>query len=405
MHFVLILVNHKMKKLLWLIIFPFVSTVSAAQEEFIEPARLLTRFNFSQLTGGVILLKGTLEPFPDTLNFILDTGSGGISLDSMTVEYFQLKGVPSNKIIRGIAGVRQVSFLNNRMLHLKGLDIDSLNFHINDYSILTSVYGERIDGIIGYSVLSRYILKVDYDNLFIEFWSKGSIRYPKGGFLLRPLINTLPVQVARVRDGKSINSRFLFDMGAGLNLMLTEDFIKDSSLMHKKRKFYTKQAEGLGGKIDMKMTVVKEFRLGPYKFKNVPTYVFDDVYNVTSYPYLGGLIGNDLLRRFNIILNYARRDIHLLPNSHCNEQFDYSYSGIELYFENGQIIIGDVAKGSPAEEIGLKEGDVVISIDKNFNLNLQQYKMALQNTGERLKLIIQRGEELIEFTLKIKSIL
>ena len=239
MHFVLILVNHKMKKLLWLIIFPFVSTVSAAQEEFIEPARLLTRFNFSQLTGGVILLKGTLEPFPDTLNFILDTGSGGISLDSMTVEYFQLKGVPSNKIIRGIAGVRQVSFLNNRMLHLKGLDIDSLNFHINDYSILTSVYGERIDGIIGYSVLSRYILKVDYDNLFIEFWSKGSIRYPKGGFLLRPLINTLPVQVARVRDGKSINSRFLFDMGAGLNLMLTEDFIKDSSLMHKKRKFYT----------------------------------------------------------------------------------------------------------------------------------------------------------------------
>ena len=291
------------------------------------------------------------------------------------------------------------------MLHLKGLDIDSLNFHINDYSILTSVYGERIDGIIGYSVLSRYILKVDYDNLFIEFWSKGSIRYPKGGFLLRPLINTLPVQVARVRDGKSINSRFLFDMGAGLNLMLTEDFIKDSSLMHKKRKFYTKQAEGLGGKIDMKMTVVKEFRLGPYKFKNVPTYVFDDVYNVTSYPYLGGLIGNDLLRRFNIILNYARRDIHLLPNSHYNEQFDYSYSGIELYFENGQIIIGDVAKGSPAEETGLKEGDVVISIDKNFNLNLQQYKMALQNTGERLKLIIQRGEELIEFTLKIKSIL
>ena len=155
----------------------------------------------------------------------------------------------------------------------------------------------------------------------------------------------------------------------------------------------------------MKMTVVKEFRLGPYKFKNVPTYVFDDVYNVTSYPYLGGLIGNDLLRRFNIILNYARRDIHLLPNSHYNEQFDYSYSGIELYFENGQIIIGDVAKGSPAEETGLKEGDVVISIDKNFNLNLQQYKMALQNTGERLKLIIQRGEELIEFTLKIKSIL
>ena len=49
-----------------------------AQEEFIEPSRLLTKFRFTTLTGGVILLKGQVAPFPDTLNFIIDTGSGGI---------------------------------------------------------------------------------------------------------------------------------------------------------------------------------------------------------------------------------------------------------------------------------------------------------------------------------------
>ncbi|MGZ3908817.1 MAG: aspartyl protease family protein [Flavisolibacter sp.] len=394
-----------MKKLLLIISLAFWGTSALAQEEFVVPSRFLTRFDFLQLTGGVILMKARLDSFPDVLNFILDSGSGGISLDSATCDYFGLKGVPSNKTIRGIAGLRQVSFLNNHKLILPGLTIDSLNFHINDYSILAAVYGERIDGIIGYSVLSRYILKIDYDSSRIEFWTRGALRYPRGGYLLRPLINTLPVQTLRVKDEVTINSRFLFDMGAGLNMMLTTDFIKDSGLIRKKRKFYTKQAEGLGGKVDMSMTVIREVKLGPYRFRNVPIYIFDDQYNVTSYPFLGGLIGNDLLRRFNVILNYERRDIYLMPNSHYNEPFDYSYTGIELYTENGQIVLGDVAKDSPAEAAGLKEGDVVVAVNKNFSQNLQQYKLAMQNAGDRLRIIIQRNGELREYVLKVKSIL
>ena len=57
----------------------------------------------------------------------------------------------------------------------------------------------------------------------------------------------------------------------------------------------------------MHVTVIKEVKLGPYRFRSVPTYVFDDVYNVTSYPHLCGLVGNDILRRFNTILNYDKR--------------------------------------------------------------------------------------------------
>ena len=394
-----------MKRTITLILLLTLTFSSIAQEEFIAPSRFLTRCDFSQLTGGVILMRARLEPFPDTLNFILDSGSGGISLDSVTVQYFGLKSIPSNRTIRGIAGIRKVSFVHNQVLKLPDLSIDSLDFHVNDYSILTSVYGERIDGIIGYAVLSRYILKIDYDNNKIEFWSRGSFKYPRGGFLLRPQINMLPVQTLRIKDDKTITSRFLFDMGAGLNMMLTSDFIRDSSLMRKKRKFFTKQAEGLGGKIDMSLTVIKEVKLGPYRFRNVPVYIFDDTYNVTSYPYLGGILGNDLLRRFNLILNYEHRDIYMLPNTHYNEPFDYSYTGMELFYENGHIVIGDVAKGSPAEAVGLKEGDIVIAIDRNFSQSIQQYKLAIQNAGDKLKMIIQRGTDIMEYNVKVKSIL
>lgn len=376
-----------------------------AQEEFIEPpAKFLTSARFVQLTGGVVLLQGQLGGYPDTLNFIFDTGSGGISLDSTTAAYLKLKPVPSDRTIRTIAGIRMVSFVNNQKLKLGDLTIDSLDFHINNYDILTAVYGERIDGIIGYSVLKKFIFKIDYDSSKIEIFSKGTIKYPKGGFLFKPLISTLPIQPVRVRDNKTIQARFLFDIGAGLCMMLSTDFIEDSNLLYKKRKFYAKEAEGPGGRIKMEMTVIKEAKLGPYHFRNVPVYVFKDEYNITSYPFLGGLIGNDLLRRFNCILNYDKRDFYLVPNSHYLEPFDYSYSGIELYFVNGQIIVGDVAEGSPGDIAGLKEGDAVISVNKIFNQNLTQLKAALQNTNEKVKIIIRREGELKVFEFKVRSI-
>ena len=165
-----------MRRLFFILALFHVLQASWAQKQTKDASRLLTRFNFIQLTGGVILVQGQFDNFKDTLSFILDTGSGGISLDSATAPYFGLNPLASNRTIRGIAGVKTVSFLNNRKLHLPGITVDSLNFHVNDYSILTAVYGEPIDGIIGYSVFSRYIIKVDYDSSKIEFWTIGAMK-------------------------------------------------------------------------------------------------------------------------------------------------------------------------------------------------------------------------------------
>jgi Aspartyl protease/PDZ domain len=392
---------------LFILSFLFFAPVAInAQEQFVEPpARLLSTLKFKQLSGGIILLKGQFANFKDSLNFILDTGSGGISLDSTTAETFGIVPTPSEMTILGIAGMRKVSFFYNQQLRLPGLTIDSLNFHVNNYDILTSVYGEKIDGIIGYSVLSRYIFYLDYDSLRINIYSNGRMKYPRGGWLYEPILRTLPVQTARIKDAVTTNSRLLFDIGAGLCLMLNKEFIEDSNFLDKKRILFSKEAEGVGGKIDMHLTVIKEVRIGPYRFRSVPVFIFDDQFNITSYPYLNGIIGNDILRRFNTILNYAKREFYLMPNSHYQDGFDYAYSGIELYFVDNKIILGDVAEGSPAETAGLKEGDEVIGINNNISSDLNQYKIALQAAGDRVKVIVRRNGELMEFNFKIKSIL
>jgi predicted metalloprotease with PDZ domain len=152
------------------------------------------------------------------------------------------------------------------------------------------------------------------------------------------------------------------------------------------------------------MTVLKEVKVGPYRFRHVPIYVFDDQYNVTSYPSLGGLVGNDILRRFNVILNYDGRVIYLMPNSHYRDPFDYSYTGLGIYWVDGEIRVGDVMKDSPADKAGLKEDDVIIAVGSNFSNNIQAYKNMLQSTGEKIKIIVKRGTALEQLVLQVKSI-
>jgi PDZ domain/Aspartyl protease len=377
----------------------------AAQETFIQPpAKLLTTFPVTMFTGGVVILRARLNDFPDTLSFILDTGSGGISLDSGTCDRMHMKPILSDKTILGIAGIRQVKFLYNQTLRLPGLTVDSLNFHVSDYSILTEVYGEKIDGIIGYSFFSRYIVSINYDSLKVAVYSLGSLRYPKGSYVIRPLIPNLPIISAETADTHKINSRFYFDTGAGLCALLSTDFTTDSALLDTRKKQYLTRAQGLGGKATMRLTTIRELKLGPFRFHKVPTYIFDDIYNVTSYPNLCGLIGNDILRRFNIVLNYDRRYICLTPNSHYRDLFDYSYSGLSIYWEDGMIRVGDVMAGSPAEKAGLKEDDILIAVNTNFTNNIQTYKNLLQSAGEKIRLIIRRKEQLMTIDMKVKSI-
>lgn len=380
---------------------------SVAQEQFIEPpSKHISSIPFVMLNGGVIMVRATLNNYPDTLNFILDTGSGGISLDSSTVREFAIPIVPSEKTIRGIAGIRKVSFLYNGTLHFPTLELQGLNFHVNDYGILTSVYGIRIDGIIGYSFFSRYIVEINYDQFLIHVFTQGEHRYPSNGHILNPMFTSIPIQSTSFTENKKFNQRFYLDTGAGLNLLLSEQYVADSNVLRRKRRPpLVTQAEGLGGKMAMRLTTVRELRIGPYRFRKVPTMVFNDDYNITAYPHLGGLIGNDILRRFNTTFNYAKQEVHIVPNSHFRDLFDYAYTGLSFYYIDGQIIVEDIVPGSPADKAGFTQDDVIVAVENNFSNNIQLYKSMLQATGERLRILVSRDHQLMQLSMKAIRIL
>jgi hypothetical protein len=394
-----------MKNIFCILFFSFCVATGRSQEILSQPeAKRITIFPFKQYSGGVMVVQARVGNLPDTLNFILDTGSGGISLDSSTCEEFHIISKASDTTITGIGGIRKVPFVFDETLHLPGLDVPHLNFHVNDYSVLTSVYGEKVDGIIGYSFFSRYIVSVNFDSSSIEVFNNGKIRYPQGGITLHPVFTALPIQWVNIKERKKMGYNFYFDTGAGLCFLMSEQFARDSAVLLGRRKPVITQAQGMGGKLQMRLTLVKEVKIGPYRFHQVPTYLYEDTYNVTSFPFTGGLIGNDLLRRFNMIFNYPKREIHLLPNSRFNEKFDYAYTGLGIYYEEGKIVVGDVIEGSPAAKAKIMVGDELFSVGNNLSHNIMTYKNILQTPNEDIKLIIKRGEAYVMLYLHTVSI-
>jgi hypothetical protein len=210
----------------------------------------------------------------------------------------------------------------------------------------------------------------------------------------------------QMMDARVIRSRFYFDTGAGLCLLFSSSFTSDSAVFSPKRKKPVHiQGAGLGGKMRMKLTTLKTFTLGPFQFRQIPTYVFEDAYDVTSYPQLAGLIGNDLLRRFNLILNYDRSEIYILPNTAFDQPFDYSYSGVSIALIGGKIVVTDVMPESPAEKAGFREGDMVLAVNGDTKQDLQVYQGLLRTIGPRVKVLVQRDGGAAMLSLKVTSIL
>src|SRR4051794_11051512 len=243
-------------------LFPAINFGQESAEQ-IQVAKHLTTVPFTMLTGGIVIIRASLDSFSDSLNFILDTGSGGISLDSSTCSRLGIKLQHTKMTIRGIAGIRTVDFAYGHTLNLPGLAVSSLDFHVNDYNILTSVYGLKIDGIVGYSFFRRYIVKLNYDKNVMDVLTTGAFKYPHGGTLLKPQFSTLAMQSLYVKDLRAVTYRFFYDMGAGLCMLLSRSFVEDSAVLKTNKRMFETQAQGLGGKAEMSLTVLQQIRIGP----------------------------------------------------------------------------------------------------------------------------------------------
>jgi C-terminal processing protease CtpA/Prc len=120
-----------------------------------------------------------------------------------------------------------------------------------------------------------------------------------------------------------------------------------------------------------------------------------------------GNLGIGLLKKFDIIFDYPDSVIYLRPDADFKTRAEHDMSGLSYYSagdDYSHIIINKVDPDSPADNIGIEEGDELVSI--NFKpvtkMSLQQIDNIFKSSdGHVLLLVIYRASDKQYYRLPI----
>ena len=128
-----------------------------------------------------------------------------------------------------------------------------------------------------------------------------------------------------------------------------------------------------------------------------------------SSPGFMGILGNEVLKRFNLFINVKQQRISLEPNRLYSDIFKVNSSGLELISDDSlrKVIVDYVYPDSPADSSGLRAGDQILEIDgKRISpAELPGIRSILSQSGSTVEILAVRERELLKFTLRLQSII
>ena len=111
---------------------------------------------------------------------------------------------------------------------------------------------------------------------------------------------------------------------------------------------------------------VSELKIGNFRLSNPMALFSEDKAGAFASAEIQGNLGEQILSRFKIFLDYSHQRIILEPNKKFGEPFAPAFAGIAVEaqgpaYKTLQIV--DVLADSPGSEAGLQRGDVILAVD------------------------------------------
>jgi hypothetical protein len=251
----------------------------------------------------------------DELYFLFDTGAGasGIMIDSAVAVKIGLKETSSIDA-NLIGGKKRIPLTDSVFLSLDGVTISRQKAAWFNLKEQEQSEGHTIDGILGYSFISLFEIKIDYNSrLMIIADPVDNSENMAGEKLMLDDIksNKVPVVEGTVTTvkKKKINTSFIIDTGHDESIILGKQFVIKNNLQNDTLDVQPPRYDSaMGGLTNNKHGKLHDVELGTEIIKN-PDVVFsfdeDGVFSDMD----GGLIGGGFLKSRTLILNYPKNYI------------------------------------------------------------------------------------------------
>jgi hypothetical protein len=283
--------------------------------------------------------------------------------------------------------------------------IDSAAATAISLSFLNKYEGMPIEGIVGYDLFSRFVVKIDYQNQKITLYEPSSFKYEGKGESIPITLEDNHPHIRAIVDGK-YEGNFVIDCGARSSLTLYTPFVEEHDLVAKSDKTIDVLAGvGVGGKVMGKATRMQSIKIGDFVIPAPLTTLSSAKAGALSSEKTAGNIGGGILKRFTVIFDYGNKRMILEPNADFAYEDNLDMAGLWLTRENDTTKVDFVVDGSPAGNAGIKEGDVIVSVNGQpaKDLQLRDIRRTLMSgAGETVTLTISSAgqERTIDLTLQ-----
>ncbi len=281
--------------------------------------------------------------------------------------------------------------------------------------LLREKLGTEINGIVGGSYFSNLVVKINYRKKTITFTHPNQFQEPSLDKYFKfpiDIVSNKPYVKGDVGiSGEQMHKlNLLLDTGAALPFLIHTN--TDSTLNLPNRIMVGNVGYGLSGAIFGYRGKSKRFELGELYFNEIVTSFQDLVFQNTPLksPLIrNGIIGNTLLSRFIVIIDYTSQHIYLRPTRKYNQDFTFDKSGITLFAvgpDLNQYYVVAAIEGSPADLAGVLPGDLIVRVGrkkaKRLSLNRITEKFS-KKEGKLIKLTLLREDQEIQTSFRLKE--
>jgi hypothetical protein len=207
-----------------------------------------------------------------------------------------------------VGGVTESGYYNIKDFSLGPATVSELHFIDLDLGQLTSIFREKIAGIVGFDFFRRATVEVDVEDGRVAVYSPHQYGNSRAAWERLLLDGRHPTVSAEFEGHKG---QFRLDTGANGTVTFNAPTVARHKLLEQRAVQDTGLA-GVGGLLWVKVGVLKSFKLGTKVFEDIETTFATSSQGIFGQDFLAGNIGQDLLKPFRVVLDYPNERLALV---------------------------------------------------------------------------------------------
>ena len=249
-------------------------------------------------------------------------------------------------------------------------------------------------------VLDTLTYKIDFINKKISFF-KNTKNYDSINLIFDG--DKIYVPVTYTINEEEYIGKFILDLGSSVTVL------NSSNKINTRNRGDFESIGGIGGKTAGKTIFINQFKLGNQSINNFPIDISNDSKGALSSSEYDGILGNDILDDFDLIIDIKKSKLFLKPNKKINKHKKFFYKSFS-FIDNSKIdkswLVSYIYLNTDAYKKGLRLNDKITAIN-NISVEkldrIKYYKGLKLN--QELELTIIRDDNSMKINIILNKFL